>query len=193
MRTYFMLLWLNGNRTCCLAHAGDAVTARHSTDAAAAASAPQRLPMAPSDPWDFAALQPPREPALGASEAELDGHAGAKPCEGPLRRGGGGSGVALGGTDAGRNKGVPDGSAALALSAKSRGTEPPGNNGAAADGMSSLVPPEVRWDPATHILMCARTCEVGCWDASQTHSQMLLNASCAEHFLSSLQEDKRLS
>lgn len=101
--------------------------------------------MAPSDPWDFAALQPLREPAPGAGEAELGCHAAAKPSEGPVRRADGGSGMALIGADAGRNKGLPAGSAALALSAEAHETEPPGNNGAAADRMSSLVPPEVRW------------------------------------------------
>ena len=151
------------DRTCCLGHAGDAVTARRSTDAAAAASGPQRLPMAPSDPWDFAALQPPREPAPGAREAELDGHAAVKPFEGPGRRGGGGSGVALAGADASRNKGLPAGSAALALSAESHESEPPGNNGAAADGMSSLVPPEVRWGLAPHGLLCIAIALQGAW------------------------------
>ena len=103
--------------------------------------------MAPADPWDFAALQPRREAAAsGASEAGLGCHAAVKPSEGSVRRGGGGSGLALGGADAGRDRGLPDGRAALALDAETCGAEqPPGSNGATADGMSSLVPPEVRW------------------------------------------------
>ena len=147
-----------------MAHAGDAGAARPSADVlnfnpATAASAPQLLPSAPSDPWDFAALQP-REPAAGACAADTGRYTAGGPSEGSLReaRGAdGGIGLAHGGAGAGRDEseglGFRGGSAALAAAG-----QPPGEGGDDADGMSSLVPPEVRYDPAP----CA-DCLSGFW------------------------------